>query len=131
MKNKLSMIFLDDWKPKLISLILALCVFFFYMFSGNSSRIVTIPIDVIMPIEYEAESLIPSYVDLEINGNDNIIYLIDPTLVGAKANFSSVDKEGISSVSVELKYDEKMFSQGNISLSTKPSKIKISFKKGL
>jgi hypothetical protein len=84
-----------------------------------------------MPIEYEAESLIPTSVDLEINGNDDIIYLIDPTLVDAIATFSFVDKEGISSVSVELKYDEKMFSKGNISLSTKPSTVKISFKKGL
>ena len=131
MRNKLSMFLLDEWKPKLISLILALCVFFFVIFNDNSSRVVTIALDVIMPIEYEAESLIPTSVDLEINGNDDIIYLIDPNLVTAKADFSFVNKEGISSVSVELKYDEKMFSKGNISLSTKPSNVKISFKKGL
>lgn len=130
MKNNVSLYLLDNWKPKLISLIFALCIFFFYMFSSNSSRIVTIPLEVILPIEYEAESLIPTAVDLEINGNNNIIYLIDPTLVGAQADFSSVEKEGISAVSVKLKYDDKMFSKGNISLSTVPSSVKVSFKKG-
>lgn len=131
MKNNISLYFLDNWKPKLVSLILALCIFFFYMFSNNSSRIVTIPIDIILPIEYEAESLIPTSVDLEINGNNNIIYLIDPTLVDAKADFSSVEKDGISVVSVELEYDDKVFSKGNISLSAVPSAVKVSFKKGL
>ena len=131
MKNKISLYLLDNWKPKLISLFLAICVFFFYMFSTNSSRIVTIPLEVIIPIELEAESLVPTSVELEINGDNDIIYLVDPTLVEAKADFSEIEDEGISSVPVELNYDEKMFSKGNISLSTNPATVKISFKKGL
>ncbi|MCY1152697.1 MAG: hypothetical protein PQJ45_06400 [Sphaerochaetaceae bacterium] len=131
MKNKLSLYLLDNWKPKLISLFLALCVFFFYMFSTNSTRIVSIPLDVILPIEYEAESLVPTSVDLQINGNNNIIYLIDPTLVKATVDFSSVNKEGISNNPIELQYDETVFSKGNISLSTNPATVKVSFKEGL
>ncbi len=128
MKNKLALYLLDDWKPKLISLFLAFCVFFFYLFSTNTSRVVTIPLDVVFPAEYQAESLVPTNVDLQINGDNNIIYLIDPTLVKAKADFSSVNKKGISKVPIELQYDEKMFSKGNINLSTNPSTIKVSFK---
>jgi hypothetical protein len=101
------------------------------MFSTNSTRIVSIPLDVILPIEYEAESLVPTSVDLEINGNNNIIYLIDPTLVNATVDFSSVNKEGISNNPIQLQYDETVFSKGNISLSTNPATVKVSFKEGL
>ncbi|NCD06086.1 MAG: hypothetical protein EOL97_08195 [Spirochaetia bacterium] len=131
MKNKISLYLLDNWKPKLISFILALCFFFLYLFSNNSSRIVTIPLDVYLPIGYQAESLIPNSVDLEISGNNNIIYLIDPNLIKAKVDFSSIQKEGISTENIELEYDSKIFSKENISLNTKPATVKISFKEGL
>ncbi len=131
MKNKISLYLLDNWKPKLISFILALCFFFLYLFSNNSSRIVTIPLDVYLPIGYQAESLIPNSVDLEISGNNNIIYLIDPNLIKAKVDFSSIQKEGISTENIELEYDYKIFSKENISLNTKPATVKISFKEGL
>lgn len=131
MKNKISLYLLDNWKPKLISFILALCFFFLYLFSNNSSRIVTIPLDVYLPVGYQAESLIPNSVELIINGNNDIIYLIDPNLIKAKADFSSVEKEGIVTENVELEYDSKVFSKENISLNTKPAIVKISFKEGL
>lgn len=131
MKNKISLYLLDNWKPKLISFILALCFFFLYLFSNNSSRIVTIPLDVYLPIGYQAESLIPNSVDLVISGNNDIIYLIDPNLIKAKADFSSIEKEGISTENIELEYDSKVFSKENISLNTKPATVKISFKEGL
>ncbi len=131
MKNRISLYLLDNWKPKLISFILALCFFFLYLFSNNSSRIVTIPLDVYLPIGYQAESLIPNSVDLVINGNNDIIYLIDPNLIKAKVDFSSIEKEGISTENIELEYDSKVFSKENISLNTKPATVKISFKEGL
>ena len=129
MKNKISLYLLDNWKVKLVSLILALCVFFFYSFYQNSSRVVTVPLEVILPSDYEAESLIPTSIELEINGNNDIIYLIDPNLVVAVSDFSFVNKDGISNANVELRYDERMFSKGNISLVANPSIVKISFKK--
>lgn len=128
MKNKISLYLFDNWKPKIISLILALCVFSFFYYFNHSSRNVTVPLQIVLPSEYEAESLIPKSVELEIIGDNKIIYLIDPNLIVAVVDFSSINREGISKRNVELNYNEKMFSQGNINVISKPQNIKISFK---
>ncbi|MGD1821308.1 MAG: hypothetical protein ACPKM0_00920 [Pleomorphochaeta sp.] len=127
-KDKLSIYFFDNWKPKLISLILALCVFSFFHYYSHSSRFVTIPLQVVLPSDYEAESLIPTSVEVEIIGDNNIIYLIDPNLIVAVIDFSTVNREGISRTNVKLNYNETVFSQGNIDLVTNPESVKVSFK---
>lgn len=128
MRDKISFLLLDNWKPKLISIILAICVFSFFYYFNHSSRTVTVPLEIVLPSDYEAESLIPNSIDIEIIGNQNVIYLIDPNLIIAEIDFSSVNKEGISITNVILKYDEKMFSKGNVNLVATPQSVKVSFK---
>jgi hypothetical protein len=65
---------------------------------------------------------------VNINGSENIIYLIDPTLITANVDFSKVSSSGISREPIILDYDEKVFRKGNISVFTVPSDIRISFK---
>jgi len=128
MKDKISLYLFDNWKPKLISLILALCVFSFFYYFNHSSRKVTVPIEVVLPLDYEAESLIPDSIELKIIGDNNIIYLIDPNLIVPVVDFSNVKREGISKRNVVLSYNEDMFSKGKINVVTNPEVIKISFK---
>ncbi len=127
-RDKISFLLLENWKVKIISIVLAVCVFSFFYYFNHSSRTVTIALEVNLPSDYEAESLIPNSVEINIVGNQDLIYLIDPNLINATIDFSSVKKEGISITNVILDYDEKMFSKGNINLVANPQRVKVSFK---
>lgn len=128
MKDKLSLYLLDNWKPKLISLVLALCVFTFFYYFNHSSRFITIPVEVILPSDYEAESLVVSSVEIEIIGDNSIIYLVDPSQIVAFVDYSFVNREGISKARVELNYNEDVFAKGKIHIKVNPEIVKVSFK---
>jgi hypothetical protein len=79
-------------------------------------------------MDYVAQSIVPNSISLKINGSEDVIYLIDPTLITANVDFSQITSSGISRESVILDYDEKVFRKGKISVYTVPSSIRISFK---
>ncbi len=127
-RNRTIQVILDHWQVKLVSLLLAICVYFLVSFSSTENRMIEIPLGVVLPTNYIAESLVPYSVSVNINGSENIIYLIDPTLITANVDFSKVSSSGISREPIILDYDEKVFRKGNISVFTVPSDIRISFK---
>ncbi len=120
---------LYHWQAKVISLVFALCVYLFIQYSTIGARVVTIPLDVVLPSGYEAMSLIPDSVDVEIRGNDDIIYLINPNSITASLDYSFVRSEGIFTAPVLLIYEENVFESGGVSVSPEPSQYRILFKK--
>lgn len=127
MKNNFVQNFLYQWQVKIICLVLAISVYFLVTFAASSDREILIDLDVILPTGFVAESLVPQTIDLVIEGNEDIIYLVDPSLIKASVDFSKVSKEGIIAAPVILEYEEKVFEKGNITLNTNPTSIRISF----
>ena len=126
-KNSLIQSLLYEWQVKLICILLACSCYFIVTFRTSQDRKVEIPLEVILPINYESESLVPTSITVDINGSEDIIYLIDPSMITATVDFSHVDSVGIASKDVVLDYDEKAFKKGAISVSTIPSEVRISF----
>ncbi len=118
---------LYHWPTKVISLIFAVFIYLFIQYSTIGARVVTIPLDVHLPSGYEAMSLVPESVEVEIRGNEDVIYLIDPNSIEASINFSFVQSEGIASAPVVLSYEENVFESGGISVSPSPSQYRILF----
>lgn len=127
-RNRSLQLILDHWQVKIVSLLLAICVYFLISFSSTETRMIEIPLQVNLPINYIAESIVPNSISLKISGSEDVIYLIDPTLITANVDFSKIVTSGISRELVILDYDEKVFRKGNISVYTVPSSIRISFK---
>jgi hypothetical protein len=127
-RNRSLQVILDHWQVKIVSLLLAICVYFLISFSTTENRIIEIPLSVNLPMDYVAQSIVPNSISLKINGSEDVIYLIDPTLITANVDFSQITSSGISRESVILDYDEKVFRKGKISVYTVPSSIRISFK---
>ena len=117
------------WPAKMLSLVFAVFIYLFIQYSTIGSRVVTIPLDVHLPSGYEAMSLVPDSVVVEIRGNDDIIYLIDPNSIMASIDFSFVQSEGIASAPVVLLYEENIFESGGVSVSPNPSQNRILFNK--
>jgi len=125
--NKYLQNMLYHWPTKVISLVFAVCIYLFIQYSTTGARVVTIPLDVQLPSGYEAMSLVPKSVEVEIRGNDDVIYLIDPNSIMASLNFTYVQSEGIASAPVVLLYEENVFVSGGVSVSPKPSQYRILF----
>jgi hypothetical protein len=126
-RNKYFQNLIYDWPAKILSLVFAIGIYLFIQYSTIGARVVTIPLNVILPATYVAESLVPNSVDISIKGNDDIIYLIDPDYISASVDFSFVGESGIAAAPVVLDYEENVFNNGGIFISAEPSLIRILF----
>lgn len=121
---------LFNWPAKVLSLVFALLIYAFIQYSTLDTRVVTIPLSVQLPEELVAESLVPQKVEVQIKGNESIIYLVDPASITASIDFSDVKAAGIAIRSVVLIYDERVFDSAQISLLANPSQYRILFAEG-
>jgi hypothetical protein len=119
--------FLVNWPAKVLSLVFALLVYVFIQYSTMGARVVTIPVKVSLPPTLEAQSLVPTSVEVIIRGNEDVIYLIDPNAIKASIDFSAVEQEGISTALVVLSYEERVFDSAGISLVANPNQYRILF----
>ncbi len=120
----------SSWGPKIFSFLLAIGVVLVVEFSNISNRVVTIPLDVSLPDNLVAESLVPETVEIVISGSEDVIYLVDPSLVKAYADFSFVNNSGIARVPVVLDFNQDVFRKSSISVKAEPSSVRILFSSG-
>ena len=120
----------SSWGPKIFSFLLAIGVVLVVEFSNISNRVVTIPLDVSLPDNLVAESLVPETVEIVISGSEDVIYLVDPSLVKAYADFSFVNNSGIARVPVVLEFNQDVFRKSSISVKAEPSSVRILFSSG-
>lgn len=119
--------FFSFWGAKVFSLLLAILTVLLIEFTNITDRVITIPLSVTLPDDFEAESLVPESVDVVISGNENVIYLVDPAGIKARADFSAVDSAGITSVPVILEYREDIYKKNTIAIYSDPSSVRILF----
>lgn len=127
MKSKIVSTILQNWIPKIFSLLIALFIVLAVRFMNVNDRVVTLPLDVLLPEGYEAVSLVPDTVEAVITGPDSIIYLVDPSEISASADFSSVSGSGIARVPVMLEYQENIYTRDGLVVSARPSSVRILF----
>ena len=120
----------SSWGPKIFSFLLAIGVVLVVEFSNISNRVVTIPLDVSLPDNLVAESLVPETVEIVISGSEDVIYLVDQSLVKAYADFSFVNNSGIARVPVVLDFNQDVFRKSSISVKAEPSSVRILFSSG-
>ncbi len=127
MKNKVLSSVLQNWIPKIFSFLTALFIVLAVRFMNVNDRVVTLPLDVILPESYSAASLVPDTVDAVITGPESIIYLVDPSEIKATADFSSVDGPGIVRVPISLDYRDDIYTRDGLVVSARPSTVRILF----
>ena len=118
---------LQNWIPKIFSLLIALFIVITIRFMNVNDRVVTLPLEVILPENYKAVSLVPDTVDAVITGSDSIIYLVDPSAIKATADFSAVSVSGIAKVPVSLEYRDDIYTRDGLVVSAQPSSVRILF----
>ena len=128
-KNKFSASFFGNWTVKVFSFLCALGIVISIRFLNVTDRVVTIPVTVYIDSrsEYVPVSLVPESVDVVITGDDDIVYLIDPSLISASVDFSDVAGEGIAKRVVYLDYDYDIFSSYGLTIKASPSTMRILF----
>ncbi|MFA6688302.1 MAG: CdaR family protein [Sphaerochaetaceae bacterium] len=128
-RSKLIQSMFYNWPVKVLSIVLAIAVYLFIHNTTLGERRVTIPMAVTLPSGYEAASLVPDSVEISIKGDDDLIYLIDPTYITASLDFSFVDDTGIAKAPVMLSYVETLYKADGVSISANPSLYRILFER--
>lgn len=129
MRSKFFQKVLYNWQIKLICFILAIFVYFLLVFSIQTSRKVSLPVEVKLPAGYTATSNVPSSIDLIIQGTEDQIYMIDASSIYLTVDFSTVNREGINYATVEIDTGDlqKYVNTSEISIYTKPSQVRVYF----
>ena len=132
MRSKFFQKLLYNWQVKIICLLLAVLVYFVLLFSIQSSRSMTLPLSVTLPKDYKAESTIPKSVELVIQGTEDQIFMIDPSMISVSADFSTVNREGVSYAVVEIDAGDlaSYIDTTALSIFTRPSQVKVYFSSG-
>lgn len=128
-KNKFSSAIFGNWVVKVFSFLLALGIVVAVRFLNVTDRVVTIPVTVYVDAssQFVPASLVPESVDVVITGDDDIVYLVDPSLISASVDFSDVGGEGIARRVVDLDYDNDIFSSYGLTIKASPATIRILF----
>ena len=131
-KNKFSSALFGNWVVKVFSFLCALGIVVAVRFLNVTDRVVTIPVTVYLDSQNELVpmSLVPNSVDVVITGDDDIVYLVDPSLITASVDFSDVAEEGIARRVVYLDYDNDIFSSYGLTIKASPATIRILFQNG-
>ena len=131
-KNKFSSAIFGNWVVKVFSFLVALGIVVAVRFLNVTDRVVTIPITVKLNASspFEPVSLVPESIDVVITGDDDIVYLVDPSLITASVDFSDVGGEGISRRVVYLDYANDIFSSYGLTIKSSPATIRILFQEG-
>lgn len=122
---------LQNWIPKIFSVMVAVFIVVSVRFMNVNDRVVTLPLRVVLPSDYKAASLVQETVEVAISGPDSIIYLVDPAGIKARADFSDVNGPGIVRVPVELDYSEDIYTRDGLTVSARPSSVRILFEEVL
>jgi YbbR domain-containing protein len=125
-QSNLGRTFTHNWPTKVLSLLLAIGVFVVITSISTDTRIVEIPIEVILPSDYVPESTVADTIQLRITSESAYLALINPYEVKASADFSHVTKEGVVSVPVLLEADTRLFDIP-VTFHPEPERLRIYF----
>ena len=122
---------MSKWQIRLACLLLAVLVFFVFSYSSRQGRSVTLPLKVILPGDYKADSLIPSEAEFTVIGSEEKIYMIDMSNVVLYADFSGVSEEGIMYAPVRYDFSgvNESLDFAQVDFEVKPSNIRVYFSK--
>lgn len=130
---------LSNWPMKLSCLIFAVCLVFIVRFSQYRNVVAEIPLQLILPEGYSAQNKIDEKVELTIEGDSKMIYLINPMQVEAIADFSGVSQDNLDNaiktqtplvVQVDLVHDDGIIDLSEeIMMTSNPSRIKVLMRK--
>ena len=131
-KNKFSSAIFGNWVIKVFSFLAALAIVVAVRFLNVTDRVVTIPVTVYIngSSDLKPASLVPESIDVVITGDDDIVYLVDPSLITASVDFSDVGEEGIARRVVYLDYDNDIFSSYGLTITANPAPLRIVFQSG-
>ena len=128
-RNKFFQRVFYNWQVKILCFLLAVFMYFFLGLVIQDTRTVKLPLEVTLPSGYNADSNIPTSVDLVIKGTQERIYMIEVDDIHVSVDFSNVDHEGVNIAPVVITMDgpNQSLDTSSVSISTNPTQVKIYF----
>jgi len=96
-------ILIRNWPAKIMSIALAVLLFYFYKINTTEVRYINIPLNVTLNSGFIAAELHPTEVRVSLRGSEDNISLISEKDISAEADFSSWQKSGVYREPVKIK----------------------------
>ncbi len=101
--KKIGETIIRNWPSKVLSLALAVLLFYFYKINTTEIRYMSIPLDLVLNSGFIAAELHPSEVRVSLRGSSESISLINERDISAVSDFSSREKSGVYREPVKIK----------------------------
>lgn len=118
---------LFNWQIKAMALTFAICTYLVVSAIMIDERVVSIPVNVILPENLETKSNLPESVKVIISGESDVIYIFNPESIKATVDFSGVTTPGIAISPVILETSALFMSEKEITCTADPSQFRVLF----
>lgn len=128
-RNKTFQKIFYNWQIKILCFLLAVFMYFFLGLVLQETRTVSLPLNVTMPEDYKADSIVPTSAEFVISGKEDQVYMVDLSKVTLTVDFSKVSQEGVSlaAVQIDMGGQDSVLDFSTLSFSTNPSQVKVFF----
>ena len=114
-----------NWPAKIFSLVAAILIFLVIQVSIASERSFYIPLEVVIPQQYQVETSFPSQVKVTVSGPEDEIFRIIPEQISGSADFSDVSTEGVHARAVVLDTKQVVGVSPMVTFLPEPESVKI------
>ena len=121
--SKIGEIIIRNWPSKILSLALAILLFYFYKINTTEVRYMSIPLDIILNSGFIAAELHPTEVKVSLRGSSESISLINEKDITAYADFSSRENSGVFHEPVRIKKSGNALYADPLEIRQDPSEI--------
>jgi YbbR domain-containing protein len=116
-----------NWPAKVLSLLAALLIVFFYRVITDEERSLNIPLQIITDADFFPSGNYPKNVRVTVKGNSNQIFQLDESMISVYADFSEHRTEGLFRAPIEL--ERSVFSEFQMDISVQPIEVDINLER--
>jgi YbbR domain-containing protein len=116
---------LADWPAKVLSLVVALLLFFFYHLNRLEQRSLSVPLAVTTNDEYVPSSEYPHSVKLALRGESNSLFQLQEEDIRASIDLSAVHGPGFTKATVEIEKRGNALGIDPLEIKAEPSTISV------
>ncbi len=122
-KASLKYIFLDNWLPKVICVVLAIILALFYHLDTIEERSMMVPLGIDLPPDLVVTGDFPKQVRVVVKGQGDLIFTASEESVRARVDLTHLKEPGVFTVKIECSADEYL--RKYIGLEAVPSSLSL------
>jgi YbbR domain-containing protein len=114
-----------NWPAKILSLAIAVLLFYFYKLNTTEEHYINVPLDVIINNNFVAAETYPTHVRISLRGSSESIFLINEKDITAHVDFSTRRESGDYREPIKIKKSGNALYADPLEVRVKPTEIRL------